>query len=162
MQTCDTRVTQRGMDIMKCSPMHASAVNSRKRIWSRVKLYRSINNIKLIQFHAPTQNFVVFNFPTVLPTVHKWNWPLVRHNCTMTSSQKVRPFPDSCGDGQGFLFNAWIVKLTFVQHSREKGYRAIPLLVQGRWNGVVRRVGFQCKRKIFVNHAKFGWRKICF
>ena len=28
MQTCDTRVAQRGMDIMKCTPIHASAVNS--------------------------------------------------------------------------------------------------------------------------------------
>ena len=120
-KTCDTRVTQRGMDIMKCSPIHASAVNSRKRIWSRVKLSRAINNIeiKLIKLHAPTQHFVVFNFPTVLSTVHKWNWPLVHHNCKMTSSQEARPFPDSFDDGQGFLFHAGIVQLTFVQHSRE-------------------------------------------
>ena len=84
MQTCDIRVTQRGMDIMKYSPMHASAVNSRKRIWSRVELSRAINNIeiKLIKFHAPTQHFVVFNFSTVLPLyineTDRWSVTIVK------------------------------------------------------------------------------------
>jgi len=88
MQTCESRVTQRGMDIMKCTPIHASAVNSGKRIWSRVKLSRAINNIdiKLIKFHVPTQRFVVFNFPTVLPTENP-----VRFGCKSAKMATLLP-----------------------------------------------------------------------